>query len=317
MPNYSQGPLLCGTGASIVDTNTPWTNPQYLAQTDPRNFAECAMQADGFSQFIHGTNFGFTLPSGATVLGIQFSFTKFQNGHPKVITDSVIAAIKVAGGASNNNALPDGWPPEPTQFTYGSDTDTWGLSWVGSDVNDPGFGLAIAVQNNDDTEGAQAWVQGLFATVFFQVNTGVGSNGGVTAFERIALYPANMNIWAFDPAAGFDDPSDAGSYFWRVEELMVGRKPTISRLFVTYRDLGLVTVTFTLTGVQDDQTVVTNSATVVLGNASPTGFLMTKEVDLPLSGMNMQLSVARAAGVGPLSISKIKICGRVETDSYS
>ena len=75
-------------------------------------------------------------------------------------------------------------------------------------------------------------------------------------------------------------------------------------------------VTFTLVATQDDQTVVTRSATVVLGNATPTGNYLTKEVDLPLSGMNMQLSWSRAAGAGPLAIAKIKMCGTVETEPY-
>jgi hypothetical protein len=329
MPNYSQGPILCQTGG-VSGSGGVWNNPNNLAVDDGISYAQCVLPAGSnpLSENLYGSNFGFTIPGAATILGFQFSIKKWitneifeGNPLPTIPTfDNGVYALKalaVPGGATDHSVV-TAYPTSVQQFTYGDDSDLWGSTWGPSDINGSGFGMQIASKVVGTGHASIVLMAALYSTVFFQVTGPSGSNGGVTAFERIALYPANGNIWAFDPLSNFNDPIDGSNYFWRVEELAVGRKPTISRLFVTYRDLGLVNVTFTITAVQDNQTVVSSSAAATLGNASPTGYLMTKEVDMPqISGMNFQLSASRLAGAGPLSIAKIKVCGRMEVDSYS
>ena len=302
------------SGVSGISSGNPWSNPGNVNSSS--QFADSFIDPSGESAPLLGTNFGFTIPSGALIQGILFTFQKFGERHVNNFIDD--AAIGASPIGTADRSQPGNWPLEPVQFTYGSSTDLWGASWTALDINGSGFGLSITAENQDDTISLKAFVNALYATVYYQINTGSPSNGGITAFERIGLYPmSDGNLWAFDPNSGYNDPLDGSSYFWRVEEIAVGRKPTISRIFCTYRDLGQVTTVWTLTAVDDSQKVVTNSATRVLGNTVPTGYLMTAEIDLPLSGMNMQLSVSRKAGAGPLSIAKVKVCGRVETDSYS
>lgn len=145
------------------------------------------------------------------------------------------------------------------------------------------------------------------------------SNGGVSQVSRISAYPMiNINtgiagLYAFDPTVGFNDPNNPSNYSFKVEEVAAGATPTISKLIVSYRDLGLVTVTFTLTGTSDDQKVVSNSATVILGNLLPTGRIMTRnDIGLTLTAQNLQLSVSRAAGAGAMSIVELTLVGRVD-----
>ncbi len=131
-----------------------------------------------------------------------------------------------------------------------------------------------------------------------------------------------VGFYAFDPAGGFNDPVASSFYSFKVEDVAQGRTPTISRVIVTYRDLGLVIAVFMLTGTQDNQVVggLTGSGsmqTVQMGNQSATGKLMTKFVDISLTAQNIQLTVVRAAGAGPLSIAKVLMCGRVELGEYA
>jgi len=56
---------------------------------------------------------------------------------------------------------------------------------------------------------------------------------------------------------------------------------------------------------------------VPLGNAVPTGKLMAKILGMQLTAQNLQLTIFRPAGSGPLSISKIVICGRVENQELA
>ena len=149
------------------------------------------------------------------------------------------------------------------------------------------------------------------------------STGGVATTSRLTLYPMQnastgiVGYYAFDPAGGYNDPSAGAFYSFKVEDVLQGRTPTVGRVIVTYRDLGLVTAVFTLTGTLDNQVVggLTGPGSmqvVTMGNQLATGKLMTIIVGITLSAQNIQLMITRAAGAGPLSIAKVLMCGRVE-----
>lgn len=150
------------------------------------------------------------------------------------------------------------------------------------------------------------------------------SNGGVSTTSRLTLYPmvnaetGIVGFYAFDPTTGFNDLQAPSAHSFRVEEVIPGRVPTISRIIVIYRDLGLVQAIFTLSGTNDAQQMVTPvQQTVALGNKVATGKLMAKFVGMQLTAQNLQLTIFRPAGAGPLSISKIIMSGRVENQEYA
>ena len=151
------------------------------------------------------------------------------------------------------------------------------------------------------------------------------SNGGVFAQAQIALYPCfNINtqqveFHAWDPTQGFNDPLASSEYFWRYEQIpgIQGssggyRSPTIRRLIVTYRDLGQVTTTWTITGSNDLGQVVSKSVGVSWGNKVPTLRLMTTKVDIMFTCIMPQISVFRDKNAGPLSIAQMFPVGTVE-----
>ena len=150
------------------------------------------------------------------------------------------------------------------------------------------------------------------------------SFGGVAASTKIYLFPMQnaqtgvTGYHAFDPGKGFNDPVNPSTYKFKVEQIVPGRIPTISRMILTYRDLGIVSVTFALSGTTDQGTIIGNgnppasSITITLGNTNPTGVLFTSVQGLTLSAQNLQLSITRLAGAGALSIASIMLAGRVE-----
>lgn len=144
------------------------------------------------------------------------------------------------------------------------------------------------------------------------------SNGGVFGVAKMALFPCfnatdnACEFMAFDPTQGFDDEVNPSSYNFRVEDFLPYRTATVRRIIVTYTDLGQVEAVFTLTGCNDDQKVVTQSAAITLGNQTPTQAILTQKIDLMLTAMNQQLNISRAAGAGPLSITKVWLIGEVE-----
>ena len=147
------------------------------------------------------------------------------------------------------------------------------------------------------------------------------SNGGVFAQAQIALFPCfsvqnnRVEYHSFDPTQGYNDPYADSENHWRVEQVAPYRQATVRRIILTYRDMGQVVATFTVTGSNDVQQVVSTSTPVGFGNKIPTGRLMTVPVNLLLTALNPQVSVFREKNEGPLSIVQIVVVGEVEENS--
>jgi hypothetical protein len=144
-----------------------------------------------------------------------------------------------------------------------------------------------------------------------------GENGGFLATQFFLMVPTQgatgslAYIGTFS-ADNYNDTVDGSSYSYRMEDIVVGRVPTVRRIFVVYRDLGLVTVTFTVSATNDNAQVVSQSATLTLGNVLPTNTLMSAFFDLVLTGYRPQVSWSRGAGAGPLSIVSVTMTGEYE-----
>jgi hypothetical protein len=155
------------------------------------------------------------------------------------------------------------------------------------------------------------------------------SFGGVSPITKIYLFPmqnsqtGQVGYYAFDPGRGFNDPINPSMYKFKVEQVLPGRIPTVSRIILTYRDLGPLTVTFALSGTTDQGQIVGNgnpsgsSITINIGNQNATGVLMTTVQGLSLSAQNLQLSINRVAGAGAISFAQIVLCGRIESTKYA
>jgi IPT/TIG domain len=148
---------------------------------------------------------------------------------------------------------------------------------------------------------------------------GSPSNGGtqqpLNLFLILGLNFNTAAIWTLDPT-NFDDPEIGGFYNWKVEDVIAGRTPTVSRAIISYRDLGVANFTLTLTGTNDSGAVVSASAPVTVGTIGASQRIATVVVGIALTGQNIQPSVSRIPGSGPLSITKLRLEGIVEKTTY-
>lgn len=145
-------------------------------------------------------------------------------------------------------------------------------------------------------------------------------NGGFAATTFFLFVPAQAAdtgapyVGIFD-TTNFDDSDDPSTYSWRSEDIIVGRFPVVRRVILVYRDLGPATITVTVTGTDDNNSIVAASQKVKIGTSGATGVLLTIYVDLQLAAFRPQLSVSRAAGAGPVSIVSATLIGEVEDTS--
>jgi hypothetical protein len=145
------------------------------------------------------------------------------------------------------------------------------------------------------------------------------SNGGTTTPLNEALYPisavSGAYFYKFD-VNNFNDALAQSFYSWKIEDVIAGRTPTINRVIISYRDLGVATITVTLSGTNDAGDAVNSSQPVDIGSTAATGTIKTVLVGISLTAQNLQLSVTRAKNAGPVSITKVRMEGKVEITTY-
>lgn len=139
----SAGPNTAGTGADDATVGTvAWTNPGNVTASD-NVYATNSAAANKTSHYLKATNFGFTIPAGATINGVVVEWEiKANNGNA---TDNSIKLVK--GGTITGNDRVSGTVPTTEAFvSYGGSTDLWGLTLTASDINASTFGAVYSFE---------------------------------------------------------------------------------------------------------------------------------------------------------------------------
>jgi hypothetical protein len=144
----SQGPNSPGTMADDATIGTvAWTSPNGAKVSD--NIYTGSVLSDAVVQhYLKATNFGFSIPEGATIDGIlveveQLSFEGLSNtteNSIKIVKDGVIS-----GDDKSTNAT---IPATDTYISYGGESDLWGLSFTSEDINNSDFGVVFSGKNS-------------------------------------------------------------------------------------------------------------------------------------------------------------------------
>lgn len=95
------------------------------------------------SHYLKATNFGFSIPSGATINGIVAEIEKKTDAGSDT-TDKRVRIIKGGTIGSTDKSSGTAWETSDATSTYGSSSDLWGETWSHSDINGSTFGVAIA-----------------------------------------------------------------------------------------------------------------------------------------------------------------------------
>lgn len=157
-----QGPLSAATFADDAGVGTvAWSNPSNAVSSDD-SYATATSSGTQTSHYLKATNFGFSIPTGATISGI---FVEIERKSPDVAVDSTLKLSKAGTISGDNKASGTNWVATEAYFTYGSSVSLWGLTWTAADINDTGFGVALSVLGNN----AVASVDHIRITVFYDV----------------------------------------------------------------------------------------------------------------------------------------------------
>lgn len=153
------------------------------------------------SDYLSLTGCGFAIPAGATVLGVQVAVNRFADT-VNAVSDLHVRLVKAGVVTGSDRALGGFWPTSGTVANYGSASDPWGTSLVGSDVNATNFGVALAIQSSSGS-AVTGIVNSVSITVTYQLNFApcTGGTSTIVAVARCtALTVGNVLGWTDVPS---------------------------------------------------------------------------------------------------------------------
>ncbi len=139
------------TNDTAVGAQT-WTTPENAASSN-NSYALITRTTPGpatiFSTYLKALNFGFSIPSGATIDGVIVEIERKSNINSAGygIKDEVLKLVK--GGTvvgTDKAATATFWPTTEAIASYGSSSDLWGTTFTSSDINNSTFGIVLQIE---------------------------------------------------------------------------------------------------------------------------------------------------------------------------
>lgn len=154
-----------------------WSTPNNAKVSD-NTYTIVAASFTGDTHYLKATNFGFAIPSGATINGVSVSFERKKIvGNPNTVTDSVIKLVKGGTVSGTNKSAGATWNNTEGTVTFGGAADLWGLTLTDTDVNASTFGvvlsatMSVAISKNP----CNAYVDFISITIDYTEGGGGGS----------------------------------------------------------------------------------------------------------------------------------------------
>lgn len=147
------------TGSGATGGGTAWGTTSTSATTQ--------VHATGsLSNFVNITNFGFSIPGTATILGIAVSITR-SAGHANLIQDNSVKILQGGSVTGTEHAAAGTWPTSATAQVYGNSGDLWGAVWSPTNINASNFGVTLQITINAPGTLTGATASNVSITVYY------------------------------------------------------------------------------------------------------------------------------------------------------
>lgn len=205
----SSGPNSPATTADDSGTGTAtWSDTGNITTSNDTR-ATVSIDSSNSSHYLKATNFGFSIPAGATINGIVVEWEKGGGGG--FDTDNAVRIVKGGTIGSTDKSSLTAWPSSDTYASYGSSSDVWGETWTADDINATTFGAAISVKTTAALAGPT--IDHVRITIHY--TTGITIGGTVYTDEGTTNIGANKTVAVSvngAAAAGTDDTDASGVF---------------------------------------------------------------------------------------------------------
>ena len=123
-------------------SGTSWTNPTNIGSDDNSN-ATYALTSGSTSNILLGNNYGFTIPTGATIDGVTVEIGRWDSGGAG-IADATVQLVDGDGSpVGTNKSAGAAWPAAEATASFGGSADNWTAGLTAADVNSSSFGVRL------------------------------------------------------------------------------------------------------------------------------------------------------------------------------
>ena len=126
---------------------TVWADIGDIYADDTDRARSYNITKNGSSQTLIGAGYGFAIPVGATIDGIEVTIIRRRGGGGAgTIRDKVVSLTKDGSTLiGDNKMVGTAWGTDMIGFSYGGAADLWGLTWTVAEINSGGFGIGLQV----------------------------------------------------------------------------------------------------------------------------------------------------------------------------
>lgn len=157
--------VLCTVGEVKTARNATWVNPSRVATAGTGTYARSSFQDYDQTHTLLGRGFGFTVPGGATILGVEAFYTSRTSGSIYCRTNlwhgtAILGTTKTTGTPLSNFS----------EITFGSATDMWGLTTLTltpAIVNAPTFGISLWTEEDNGDSSNTYDISEISAKVYY------------------------------------------------------------------------------------------------------------------------------------------------------
>lgn len=182
---------------------TGWTSSSNVFSSN-NSRASVSLGASAQSANLDVTGFGFNLPTGSTIVGIEAEIERMAS-NTNSIEDYDVFLLKAGAASGNDKASTTDWGTSDSNRTYGADNDLWGTTWTEAQVEASNFGIRLKVRNLT-TSTRTASVDYVSITVYYQPppTTSIGTSATPLASVQIAGTCQFFNQAAHSPCTSTD-----------------------------------------------------------------------------------------------------------------
>ena len=128
--------------------NRTWSDPDNAKVSDDNYTRSNVISSSppyNITNYLKATNFGFSIPIGVTINGIEVEIEKKATYGNNAI-DNTVKIIKADGtiGTTNKADTATKWGTTDAYASYGLSSDLWGETWTPADINNSNFGVVFA-----------------------------------------------------------------------------------------------------------------------------------------------------------------------------
>ena len=172
-----------------------WLNPSNIFASDDARATVTLTQGQK-SAALGGHSFGFAIPSGATIRGIELRVERSEGSlGANTIRDQAVVMLKAGSPVGDNKAdTALDWPTVDAVKVYGSPTDLWGTTWTPNEVNASGFGAQVVAQAQPTPAASEeARIDHMTLTVYYSLTpSGVSPPSANTTKQIVLIKPSNL-----------------------------------------------------------------------------------------------------------------------------